>query len=190
MQLALSLDTCVPLAPQHDFPPAKDELAANTPAANNAKVVLIMHLRQHELRNVQWAVTAPSPQLRHRGSAEISLKLRDVIPSRGDDEGPRYVSGRCKLASVISAVFVRSLACARDDAYCKATRGPTEATCRGFAAGSLRLVRDDYFNLNSILPFLASAMMVCPSPNFPSRMLMLSGSRSRCWIARFNGRAP
>jgi hypothetical protein len=41
------------LAPQHDFPPAKDELAANTPAANNAKVVLIMHLRHHELWNVQ-----------------------------------------------------------------------------------------------------------------------------------------
>ena len=55
MQLALSFDTCVPLAPQHDFPPAKDELAANTPAATNAKVVLIMHLRQHELWNVQWA---------------------------------------------------------------------------------------------------------------------------------------
>src|SRR5437763_1289461 len=55
MQLALSFDTCVSLAPQHDFPPAKDELAANTPATNNAKVVLIMHLRQHELRNVQWA---------------------------------------------------------------------------------------------------------------------------------------
>jgi hypothetical protein len=66
MQLALSLDTCVPLAPQHDFPPAKDELAANTPAATNAKVVLIMHLRQHELPNVQWAMTAtPVPQLRH-----------------------------------------------------------------------------------------------------------------------------
>ena len=99
MQLALSLDTCVPLAPQHDFPPAKDELAANTPAANNAKVVLIMHLRQHELWNVQCVAS--------------------VIPSRGDDEGPRYVSGRCKLASVISAVFVRSLACTRDEAYCK-----------------------------------------------------------------------
>jgi hypothetical protein len=68
MQLALSFDTCVPLAPQHDFPPAKDELAANTPAATNAKVVLIMHLRQHELPNVQWAMTAtPVPQLRHRG---------------------------------------------------------------------------------------------------------------------------
>ena len=87
MQLALSLDTCVPLAPQHDFPPAKDELAAaNTPAATNAKVVLIMHLRQHELRNVQC--------------------VESVVPSRGDGEGPRYVSGRCKLASVISAVFV------------------------------------------------------------------------------------
>ena len=57
MQLALSFDACVPLAPQHDFPPAKDELAANTPAAKKAKVVLIMHLRQHELTNVQ---TAPS----------------------------------------------------------------------------------------------------------------------------------
>ncbi|PYL90863.1 MAG: hypothetical protein DMF16_03890 [Verrucomicrobia bacterium] len=68
MQLALSLDTCVPLAPQHDFPPAKDELAANTPAATNAKVVLIMHLRQHELRNVQCVAS--------------------VIPSRGDDEEP------------------------------------------------------------------------------------------------------
>ena len=55
MQLALSLDTCVPLAPQHDFPPAKDELAANTAAATNAKVVLIMDLRQHELWNVQPA---------------------------------------------------------------------------------------------------------------------------------------
>ena len=55
MQLALSLDTCVPLAPQHDFPPAKDELAANTPAANKAKVILIMQLRQHELRDVQSA---------------------------------------------------------------------------------------------------------------------------------------
>jgi hypothetical protein len=57
------------LAPQHDFPPAKDELAANTPAATNAKVVLIMHLRQHELWNVQCVAS--------------------VIPSRGDDEGPR-----------------------------------------------------------------------------------------------------
>src|SRR6476619_5024889 len=103
MQLALSLDTCVPLAPQHDFPPAKDELAANTPAANNAKVVLIMHLRHHELRNVQCVAS--------------------VIASRGDDEGPRYASGRCKLTSVISAVFVRSLARARDDALRK-TRGP------------------------------------------------------------------
>ena len=75
MQLALSLDTCVPLAPQHDFPPAKDEPAANTPAATNAKVILIMHLRQHELPNVQWAMT--------------------VIPSREDDEGPRgsYLAG-------------------------------------------------------------------------------------------------
>jgi len=53
MQLAVSFDTCVPLAPQQDFPPAKDELAANAPATNNAKVVLIMHLRQHELTNVQ-----------------------------------------------------------------------------------------------------------------------------------------
>jgi hypothetical protein len=60
MQLAFSFDACVPLAPQHDFPPAKDELAANTPATNNAKVVLIMHLRQHDLRNVQWA----APRLR------------------------------------------------------------------------------------------------------------------------------
>ena len=104
MQLALSLDTCVPLAPQHDFPPAKDELAANTPAANNAKVVLIMHLRQHELRNVQC-----------------------VIPSRGDDEGPRYVSGRCKLASVISAVFVRSLLALGMTRIAK-DQGSTEAT--------------------------------------------------------------
>jgi hypothetical protein len=118
MQLALSLDTCVPLAPQHDFPPAKDELAANTPAATNAKVVLIMHLRQHELWNVQCVAS--------------------VIPSRGDDEGPRYVSGRCKLASVISAVFVRSLACARDDAHCKRP-GVHRSYVRGFAAGSLRL---------------------------------------------------
>jgi hypothetical protein len=78
MQLALSFDTCVPLAPQHDFPPAKDELAANTPAANNAKVVLIMHLRQHELRNVQCAAS--------------------VTPSRGDDEGPRYVSWKMQAS--------------------------------------------------------------------------------------------
>ena len=118
MQLALSFDACVPLAPQHDFPPAKDEPAANTAAANNAKVVLIMHLRQHELRNVQCVAS--------------------VIPSRGDDEGPRYVSGRCKLASVISAVFVRSLACARDDAHCKRP-GVQRSYVRGFAAGSLRL---------------------------------------------------
>ena len=99
MQLALSLDTCVPLAPQHDFPPAKDELAANTPAANNAKVVLIMHLRQHELRNVQCVAS--------------------VIPSRGDDEGPRYVSGRCKLSFRYQRSFREVLACARDDAHCK-----------------------------------------------------------------------
>ena len=59
MQLAVSFDACVPLAPQHDFPPAKDEVAANTPAANKAKVVLIMHLRQHELQNVQ-SVPVPS----------------------------------------------------------------------------------------------------------------------------------
>src|SRR5438132_10843079 len=58
MQLAFSFDACAPLALQHAFPPAKDELAANTPAANKAKVVLIMHLRQRELRNVQW-VPAP-----------------------------------------------------------------------------------------------------------------------------------
>ena len=57
MQLAFSFDACTPLAPQHDFSPAKDELAANTPAANKAKVVLIMHLRQHELTNFQPAVT-------------------------------------------------------------------------------------------------------------------------------------
>src|SRR5437762_14060033 len=118
MQLALSLDTCVPLAPRHDFPPAKDELAANTPAATNAKVVLIMHLRQHELRNVQCVAS--------------------VIPSRGDDEGPRDVSRRCKLATVLSAVFVRSLACARDDAHCKRPAAHRRAV-RGIAAGSLRL---------------------------------------------------
>src|SRR5207237_1855387 len=76
MQLAFSFDTWVPLAPQHDFPPAKDELAANTPAANKAKVVLIMHLRQHELRNAQWAVIAiPVPQLRHRGLCCNHLKI-------------------------------------------------------------------------------------------------------------------
>ena len=88
MQLALSLDTCVPLTPQHDFPPAKDELAANTPAAANAKVVLIMHLRQHELRNVQCVAS--------------------VTPGRGDDEGPRLrewktrpsLSDRCSLREV------------------------------------------------------------------------------------------
>jgi hypothetical protein len=57
MLLAFSFDACVPLAPQHDFSPAKDGLAANTPTANKAKVVLIMHLRQHELTNVQPAVT-------------------------------------------------------------------------------------------------------------------------------------
>ena len=118
MQLALSLDTCVLLAPQQDFPPAKDELAANTPAANNVKVVLIMHLRHHELRNVQCVAS--------------------VIASRGDDEGPRYASGRCKLTSVISAVFVRSLACARDDAHCERP-GVHRTYVRGFAAGSLRL---------------------------------------------------
>ncbi len=67
MQLALSFDTWVPLAPQHDFPPAKAELAANTPAANKAKVVLIMHLRQHELRNVQWA---PVPS-----EVEVTVKI-------------------------------------------------------------------------------------------------------------------
>src|SRR5438067_9368829 len=115
MQLALSLDTCVPLAPQHDFPPAKDELAANTPAATNAKVVLIMHLRQHELRNVQ-CVASVIPESRRRRET--------VGGARGRRQDPRYVSGRCKLASVISAVFVRSLACARDDAHCKKTRGP------------------------------------------------------------------
>ena len=81
MQLALSLDTCVPLAPQHDFPPAKDELVANTPAATNAKVVLIMHLRQHELPNVQCVAS--------------------VTPSRGDDEGPRPREGTCKITCVI-----------------------------------------------------------------------------------------
>ncbi len=70
MQLALSLDTCVPLAPQHDFPPAKDELAANPPAATNAKVVLIMHLRQHELRNVQWAIILSEVE----GSRCVSFK--------------------------------------------------------------------------------------------------------------------
>jgi hypothetical protein len=69
------------LAPQHDFPPAKDELAANTPTATNAKVVLIMHLRQHELPNVQWAMI--------------------VIPRRGDDEGPRLREGTCKITCVI-----------------------------------------------------------------------------------------
>ena len=90
MQLAVSLEACVPLAPQHDFPPAKDELAANTPAANKAKVVLIMHLRQHELRNVQWAMTAnPSPTTAERGSHEVTVAFRAVIPSRGGDEGPR-----------------------------------------------------------------------------------------------------
>src|SRR5437870_9739311 len=68
MQFAFSFDACAPLALQHAFPPAKDELAANTPAANKAKVVLIMHLRQHELRNVQCVAS--------------------VIPSRGDDEEP------------------------------------------------------------------------------------------------------
>ena len=71
MQLALSFDACVPLAPQHDFPPAKDELAANNPAANKAKVVLIMHLRQHELRNVQRAIIILSEV---EGSRCVSFK--------------------------------------------------------------------------------------------------------------------
>ena len=116
MQLAVSFDACVPLAPQHDFPPAKDEVAANTPAANKAKVVLIMHLRQHELRNVQWAII-----------------LSEV-------EGSRCVS----------------------------FKEPS--------TGSLDFRDDDYAVLNSIAPFFASARMVCPSPNFPSRMFMLNGS--------------
>ncbi len=94
MQLALSFDTWVPLAPQHDFPPAKAELAANTPAANKAKVALIMHLRQHELRNVQWAMTAnPRSTTAERGSHEVTVAFRAVIPSREDDEGPRLRSG-------------------------------------------------------------------------------------------------
>src|SRR5437868_13561107 len=100
MQLAFSFDTWVPLAPQHDFPPAKDELAANTPAANKAKVVLIMHLRQHELTNVQ---TAPL-------SSRVAETTRDLA----------YVNGRYKIACVIRTACVRSLACARDDAaHCK-----------------------------------------------------------------------
>src|SRR4051812_18057752 len=35
-----------------------------------------------------------------------------------------------------------------------------------------------------------STLMRWPSPNFPSRMSRLSGSRMYFWIARFNGRAP
>src|SRR5207249_799379 len=74
MQLDLSFDTCVPLAPQHDFPPAKDELVANTPAANKAKVVLIMHLRQHELRNVQWVRLRRSSRAKAEGSRGSYLR--------------------------------------------------------------------------------------------------------------------
>ena len=44
MQLELSFDACVSLL-QHPFPPAKDVPAANSPAANIAKVVLIMSMR-------------------------------------------------------------------------------------------------------------------------------------------------
>ncbi len=93
MQLALSFDTCVPLAPQHDFPPAKDELAANIPAATNAKVVLIMHLRQHELRNVQCVASViPS-----RGEGGTSLCEWKMQASFGDQcsfrEVPRLRSG-------------------------------------------------------------------------------------------------
>jgi hypothetical protein len=80
MQLALSFDACVPLAPQHDFPPAKDELAANTPTANKAKVVLIMHLRQHELRNVQWP-RYRHPERKSRDPEEVTPKVTQRDPS-------------------------------------------------------------------------------------------------------------
>jgi len=78
MQLALSLDTCVPLAPQHDFPPAKDELAANIPAATTAKVVLIMHLRQHELPNVQWAYCR-HPERKSGDPVELPDRFRSAL---------------------------------------------------------------------------------------------------------------
>ena len=174
MQLAVSFDACVPLAPQHDFPPAKDEVAANTPAANKAKVVLIMHLRQHELRNVQLAVAAIlSP-----------TTFRAVIPSRGGDEGPRLREWKMQDSLCNPRFCVRSLACARDDAHCKGH----DLTCvtlslvTGFrwklsldpAAAGLGMT--PYRALNSIAPFFASARMVWPSPNFPSRMFMLKGS--------------
>ena len=113
MQLALSFDTCVPLAPQHAFPPAKDELAANTPAANNAKVVLIMHLRQHELSNVQMPHRRPERQ--SRDPVEVSLKLTRRLPSREDDGGPRLRQWKTRP----SLWDLRSLrevpACTRDD---------------------------------------------------------------------------
>src|SRR5438132_12565772 len=80
MQLAFSFDTCVPLAPQHDFPPEKDEIAANTPATNNAKVVLIMHLRQHELTNVQTGRARNGHPERSRGIPwKLSLRFRGGI---------------------------------------------------------------------------------------------------------------
>src|SRR5437763_16674513 len=110
MQLAVSLEACVPLAPQHDFPPAKDELAANTPAANKAKVVLIMHLRQHELRNVQLAVAAiMSP-----------TTFRAFIPSRGGEEGPRLREWKLQDRLCNLRFCLLTLACARDDVlfYC------------------------------------------------------------------------
>jgi hypothetical protein len=44
--------------------------------------------------------------------------------------------------------------------------------------------------LNTISPPLTSARIVCPSLNLPSSRSRLSGSRRRCWITRFKGRAP
>lgn len=44
MQLELSFEACISLL-QQPFPPAKDVPAANSPAANTAKVVLIMSMR-------------------------------------------------------------------------------------------------------------------------------------------------
>src|SRR5947207_15770464 len=102
MQLDVSLEACVPLATQHDFPPAKHELAANTTAANKAKVVLIMHLRQHELRNVQWVRLRRSSRAKAEGSRRSYLKA--FTPSSRVAKTTRdlaYVNGTCKIACVV-----------------------------------------------------------------------------------------